>query len=134
MIDDEVFFVFCRSIMNIMKLKFILGAFLISGIIYSCSKPASNYNAQGGNLPTHFIKILNDSFSPQQITVAVGSSITFVNNSDVTHTLVSDDSSTLLSPGILPSTSYFFKKDTVGVIGYHCHEHPAVRGYITIRP
>jgi plastocyanin len=116
-----------------MKVKFILGAILIAGFIYSCDKPA-NYNTQGGNLPTHYIKILNDSFSPQQITVAVGSSITFVNNSDVTHTLVSDDSSTILSQGILPSTSFYFKKDTVAVIGYHCHEHPAVRGYITIRP
>lgn len=113
--------------------SFLIGSLLI-GLLFSCSKSTDNSNIKGGTIPTHYIKILNDSFSPQQLTVAVGSSITFVNNTDVVHTIVSDDSATILSPGILPATSYFFKKDTVAVIPYHCKEHQNIRGVITLRP
>jgi plastocyanin len=118
----------------IMKFNtFLIGGLLLA-LLYSCNKSTDNSNIKGGTIPTHYIKILNDSFSPQQLTVAVGSSITFVNNTDVTHTIVSDDSAAILSPGILPSTSYFYKKDTVATIPYHCKEHQNIRGSITFRP
>ena len=120
--------------LTVMKFNSFLILVLAIGFLYSCNKSTDNSNIKGGTIPTHYIKIVNDSFSPQQLTLAVGSSITFVNNTDVTHTIVSDDSATILSPGILPATSYFFKKDTVAVIPYHCKEHQNIRGVITLRP
>lgn len=100
----------------------------------SCTKPTSSFNAVGGGLPTHYIRIVNGSYSPSYLKVAMGSSITFVNLSSSNHTVVSDNGVSLVSPTLAPGTSYFYKKDTVGTIGYHCVENPSIRGVIEYRP
>ena len=100
----------------------------------SCTKPNTGYNSQGGLLPTHYIKILTDSFSPMNLTVSIGSSITFVNSSNDNHTIISDDGFAIVTPTIAPATSFYYKKDTIGIINYHCIEHPTIRGTIQFRP
>ena len=116
---------------------------LLTGILlsvaYSCTKTASDFEAQGGLLPTHYVNILDSLFSPAILTVANGSSITFLNKTTSNHTLVSDDSLTILSPTLAPTAFYFVKPDTLaGVmpvyINYHCKEHPAIKGTIILRP
>ena len=116
---------------------------MLSGLmlicIYSCSKEEEDYNAQGGLLPTHYIDINDGSFSPNVLNVAAGSSITFLNKTTVSHTIVSADSSTIVSPAIAPGLSYYVKPDTLSgsspvVIYYHCKEHPIVTGTIILSP
>ncbi len=102
--------------------------------LYSCTKSADDFTAEGGLLPTHYIIIKDSSFSPATLTVATGSSITFVNDTDFEHSIVSDDSSAILSGVIAHKTSFFYKKDTVGIITYHCGLHPTVKGTIILRP
>ena len=115
-----------------------LTGLLVAGI-YSCSKSGDDFDPQGGLLPTHYIDIKDSSFSPNLLSVANGSSITFLNKSTISHTLVSDDSSTILSPAILPNSFYFVKPDTMAgslpvYIYYHCKEHPTVTGTIILTP
>ena len=110
---------------------------LITGI-YSCHKKDNIFEPQGGLLPTHYVSIKDGSFSPASLTVANGSSITFLNGTTASHTLISDDSTTLHSILIAPDSSYFFKPDTATTIPvliyipYHCIEHPTVRGTIIL--
>jgi plastocyanin len=111
---------------------FAVGILLVI-VFYSCQKAPSTFSTSGGNLPTHYINILDSSFSPNDITLSIGSSITFLNSTTINHTIISDDSAALVTTTILPFNSYFYKKDTVGVINYHCKEHPAVRGRIEFR-
>jgi len=117
--------------------KIRLNVLLLAGILfaglYSCTKSEEDFTAQGGLLPTNYITIKDSSFSPSTLTVAAGSSITFVNSTDFEHSIVSEDSATILSGIIASKTSFYYLKDTVAVINYHCGKHPAVKGRIILR-
>ena len=104
-------------------------------IISSCTKEEEiGYNDLGGTLPTNYIYVTDQSFSPSFVRVAIGSSFTFVNLTGQTHTIVSDDLTTIPPHSIAPSTKFYFKKDTVATINYHCVEHPTITGTLELRP
>ena len=122
-----------------MKLKPVQNVFALLCsllIIQSCNNDDSFFSSKGGLLPTEYIYVQNGLFSQsfQNNTVALGTAITFVNTTSTSHTIVSNDNFTIQTPTIFPSKSFYFKKDTVGTFGYHCVEHPSVRGTITYRP
>lgn len=108
---------------------------LISYTISSCTKEEEiGYNDLGGTLPTNYIYVTDQSFSPSFVRVAVGSSFTFVNLTGQPHTIASDDLTTIPPHTIAPSTKFYFKKDTVATINYHCVEHPTITGTLELRP
>lgn len=113
--------------------KILLTGIIAAGI-YSCTKSADDFTGNGGGLITHYILAKDSSFSPTVLTLQMGNSITFVNDTENEHSIVSDDSSTILSGVILPHNSYYFRKDTVGTIRYHCGKHPSVKGVIYLNP
>lgn len=111
---------------------------MITGLC-ACNKN-SNFDPQGGELPTHYISFRDSSFSPSILTVANGSSITFLNQTNTAFTLVGDDSS-FLKPVVIDANSfYFFKPDTATAvpvqiyIPYHNVERPTARGTIILNP
>ena len=120
--------------MKHIKLRVLISCFFIISAVCSCSQNDELFDAQGGTLPTNYILIKDGVFTPDAITVAAGSSFTFVNETNEEHSIVSDDSSAILSGIIRANNSFYFKKDTVGVIRYHCGQHPAVKGAIILRP
>jgi plastocyanin len=75
------------------------------------------------------------SFTPAILRVASGSSITFVNNDNEPHQLLSSDSVSINTGLIEPGRSFFFKKDTlVGTISYRCTLDSNIRGTVIIAP
>lgn len=88
----------------------------------------------GGELPTNYVMFKDSSFTPGFLSVVSGSSVTFVNNTSIAHTVMSDDSNTVKLVSIPPGTSYFWKKDTSGTFPYHCTLHPVARGTIELTP
>ncbi len=112
---------------------------LLIGSLFSCSKSEEDFGAQGGLLPTNYINIQDNSFSPSVLSVANGSSITFLNKTTTSHTIVSTDSSTILSPSITSGSFFYVRPDTLSGslpvnINYHCKEHPSVTGKIILLP
>ena len=77
------------------------------------------------------VKIDNFSFSPQEINVAVGTSVTWTNRDDIPHTVVSTD-------GVFKSKvrdtdekfSYTFTK--AGTYSYYCSIHPKMTGKVVV--
>jgi hypothetical protein len=118
-----------------MKQRFFYIPAAITAIVFliSCSKH-TNYDAKGGDLPTNYISILDSSFSPISLTVVSGSSITFVNNTAVPQSIISEDSVTIRSTIVAPNSSFIFKKDTSGVFFYHLTNKPAARAVFVITP
>jgi plastocyanin len=119
------------------QLRYPLSIMTIGLALLACRSELVN-NEGGGTVPTQYITILENGFSPDNLTgsnkISIGTSITFVNQSNSIHTIVSDDTVTFPARSIAPSKFTIYKRDTVGVFPYHCKEHPNVRGSIEFRP
>ncbi|HAN65803.1 MAG TPA: hypothetical protein DCQ34_05820 [Chitinophagaceae bacterium] len=100
----------------------------------ACEKSNPSNPAHGGQLPTRYVTIRDTAIIPSVLTIAVGNSITFLNQSASVKSVVSDDSTTILTGPIAPGASFFYKKDTTGTFGYRCLEDPLLRGTIIINP
>ena len=111
---------------------FFSAALLFIVIISSCDKQIA-YNGVGGTLPSNYIYITDSAITPNALRLSIGSSVTFVNTSSLAHQLVSNDNVTIHTPVINPSTSYYYKKDTLGAFNYHCELHPTETGSIEFR-
>lgn len=100
----------------------------------SCAKNDVGFVGQGGNVPGYFIAVRDSSFSPGMLSVALGSTITFTNQSSIAHTIAGSDTSvippTLLSPG----KSFKIAPVAAGTVSYHCATHPSVFGIINLNP
>lgn len=118
-------------------MRFTIGIFLfVAGLTLmfaSCIQSGKPIPV-GGQLPTNYIIVKDSSFSPNDLTVVSGSSITFVNNTPGAHTIASQDSHYLKPVKIESGSSYFFKKDTIGTVNYKCMTHPNVTGVIKFLP
>ncbi|HEY7974147.1 MAG TPA: plastocyanin/azurin family copper-binding protein [Ktedonobacterales bacterium] len=98
---------------------------------------ATATTATGGSVT--MVKIIgasgNYSFSPASVTVKVGDTVTWTNNSNVPHTSTSDSSSAVSWDSSAISTgggtfSFVFTK--AGTYTYHCSFHPFMHGTIVV--
>src|SRR5215218_142809 len=80
---------------------------------------------------TTTVEIRNNAFIPDQLNVAPGTTVTFVNRDSVPHTATSDNK--LFDSGELaPGASYPVVFDGAGTVTYHCYLHPEMRGSIVV--
>ncbi len=116
-------------------MKYFFSLIICVGLLAACGKEGKGIpEAQGGLLPTNYIIIKDGSFSPAANVGVRGSSFTFVNQSGSTKGVYSNDSIVINKPTIDNSSSYFFKKDTVGTINFFMAGKPSVVGSITLTP
>lgn len=77
------------------------------------------------------VSIVNFSFRPADISVAVGTTVSWTNGDSVSHTTSSDDDA--WDSGTLSSgDSFQFVFDTPGTYLYHCNIHPQMKATITV--
>ena len=79
------------------------------------------------------IKIDNFSFTPQTITVPVGTEVTWTNQDDIPHTVVSDDKTTFKSPALDTDEKFSFKFENKGTYNYFCSIHPKMTAKIVVQ-
>src|SRR5881296_638495 len=73
-------------------------------------------------------------FSPANLTVKVGKTVTWVNKDTVTHTVTSDGSS-MFDSGFMPTGATFqFTFTTARTYPYYCTVHPYMKGTIVVTP
>jgi len=108
-----------------------LGLVLLS----SCKKQSTSYN----NPPpgsSNTITMGNNTFYPASKTISAGTTITWTNNSGVTHTVTSD-TGTELNSGDLGGSggSYQHTFNSTGTFNYHCvyHQSMGMTGSITVQ-
>lgn len=103
---------------------------------YNSSKTNSQAGTNSGSQPmAATINIRNMMFTPSQITVAKGGTVTWTNNDTTTHTVI-DDLSNVGGPSsgdIAPGATYSFKFEKTGSFQYHCRIHPSMRGTIVVK-
>jgi plastocyanin len=80
------------------------------------------------------VDIKNMMFTPSQVTVTKGTTVTWTNNDSVAHTVV-DDLSNVGGPSsgdIQPGSTYSFTFNKTGSFQYHCSIHSSMRGTIVV--
>jgi plastocyanin len=111
----------------------ILLAAVVLGIV-SWSAEGGNFVASAQQKPvaTMEVKIDNFSFGPATLTVAVGTTVTWINHDDIPHTVVSTDS--VFKSKVLDTDekfSYTFAK--AGTYAYFCSIHPKMTGAVVVQ-
>ncbi len=79
------------------------------------------------------VSIANFEFTPNNLTVHVGTKVTWTNSDSAPHTVTADDGS--FSSGTLNKDgtfSFTFSKE--GTFAYHCANHPSMLASVTVVP
>jgi plastocyanin len=78
------------------------------------------------------VVLKNFDYSPMDVTVTVGSTVTWKNLDGEPHTVASVDGA-FHSPALDEGDTYQFKFDKPGVYKYICSIHPKMRATITVK-
>ena len=78
------------------------------------------------------VVLKNFDFSPMDVTVTPGSTVTWKNMDGEPHTVASADG-VFRSPALDQNDTYQFKFDKPGVYKYICSIHPKMRATITVK-
>jgi plastocyanin len=94
-----------------------------------------NGGGGGNNCPTGAVCFLSATFSPNALTVAKGTTVSFVNNSGIEHTLNFDGTR---PPGVddigLNNSGTFTRTfNDAGTFKFHCAIHAGMTGAITVQ-
>ncbi len=71
------------------------------------------------------------AFGPAELSVAAGTTVTFVNNDSAPHTATADDGS-FDTGTIEPGASATVTVDAAGSFAYHCNFHPNMTATLTV--
>lgn len=88
---------------------------------------ATTAPTSGGNS----ISIVNFAFSPQSVTVTVGTKVTWTNNDSVTHTVTADGGA--FNQMLAPGSTFSFTFTKAGTYSYHCSIHPSMTATIVVQ-
>src|ERR1700675_562535 len=93
-----------------------------------------NFTANAQQTATTEVKIDNFSFGPATLTVAAGTTVTWINRDDIPHTVVSTDDPKAFKSKVLDTDekfSYTFAK--AGTYPYFCSIHPKMTGKVIVQ-
>jgi plastocyanin len=98
------------------------------------SAGSPNFTANAQQPATAEVKIDNFSFGPATLTVAVGTTVIWINRDDIPHTVVSTDDPKAFKSKVLDTDekfSYTFAKQ--GIYPYFCSVHPKMTGKVVVQ-
>jgi plastocyanin len=72
------------------------------------------------------------NYDPNDVTVTVGTTVTWTNTGAVAHTVTSDDGAAFDSGSLDPQAAFSFTPDTPGTFIYHCTFHPWMTATLTV--
>jgi amicyanin len=79
------------------------------------------------------ISIDNFTFAPAELTVPVGTVVTWTNRDDIPHTIV-ENNKTFRTKALDTDDSYSFTFTTAGTFNYICGIHPFMMGKVIVKP
>ena len=112
-----------RALVVAMLLGPILGAMLAFGAVAAQDATKKEANE---------ITIDNFTFTPKELTVAVGTTIKWVNHDDIPHTIV-EKKTTFRSKALDTDDSYSFTFTSAGTFDYFCGLHPHMVGQVIVK-
>jgi len=122
--------------MKTKKAMWILSTALVgvAGFILLAATPRSHAASPGDNPPGAVeVKIDNFSFGPMTTTVAAGTTVTWTNNDDVPHTVVSDDKTAFKSKALDTGERFSYTFTKPGKYPYFCSVHPKMVAEVVVQ-
>lgn len=125
-----------------LRLSSVFIIIVISVALTSCDSSSSsgpiNGNEGGANSNSNEVRMVGESFSPENIEVQVGATVTWINESDLVHTVTSgtpDDPDDMFDSGeVSPGEEFSYTFNQTGTYNYFCIPHaPSMTGSVTVR-
>ena len=116
-----------KSIRWILALKVLIAGLAIAGVV-----AASSGIAKGPAAAATEVKIDNFSFSPQTVTVPVGTAVHWTNRDDIPHTVVSQDTS-FKSKALDTDEDFTYTFSKAGTYNYFCSLHPKMTAKVVVQ-
>jgi plastocyanin len=115
--------VFNRGLIVALLLGPAIGAMLAFGTVAAQDATKKDANE---------ITIDNFTFTPKELTVAVGTTVKWVNHDDIPHTIV-EKKTTFRSKALDTDDSYSFTFASAGTFDYFCGLHPHMVGQVIVK-
>ena len=100
-------------------------------VLFACSKSGGTNNNGGGNTTGNSVSIANFAFSVSSLSVKSGTTVTWTNNDQTTHTVTADDGS-FDSGNIAPGGKFTHTFNAAGTIAYHCSIHSSMTAKVVV--
>jgi plastocyanin len=114
------------------KTMWILGFTTAALMLVATLAVAPRLSANPPQAATAEVKIDNFSFGPATLTVAPGTTVTWVNHDDIPHTVVSTDS--VFKSKVLDTDEKFsFTFTKAGAYPYFCSIHPKMTATVVVK-
>jgi amicyanin len=110
-----------RAVVVAMLLGPLVGALLAFGAVAAAESKDANV-----------VTIDNFVFTPPEVTVAVGTTVKWVNHDDIPHTVV-DKNRNFRSKALDTDNEYSFTFASAGTYDYFCGLHPHMQGKIIVK-
>ena len=95
--------------------------------------PVSNTSTKTTPVPSNVTVHIKDfAFNPQTLKIKAGTSVTWVNDDPMAHTITSDSDNILNSPTLSPGQSFSFTFTNPGSTNYHCNIHKSMKGVVIV--
>jgi plastocyanin len=101
-------------------------------VLLMMASRSRTFGATVEDKPAAQVKIDNFVFSPNPLTVPVGSTIRWINQDDIPHNVVSDDK-TFKSKALDTDESFTYTFTKPGTYTYFCSIHPKMTGTIVVQ-
>lgn len=121
--------------MKIKVITIILVAVFIGILVMGCNGPQSgnvNQQAKAPEGSSNNVEISDFAFSPGEITINVGDSITWTNKDSAPHTATSTNNE-FNSDNLGRGDTFVFTFNKPGTYAYHCSIHPSMKGIVIVR-
>src|SRR5215469_1300613 len=90
-------------------------------------------NGQNTSNGQYQVKIDNFSFGPATLTVPVGATVTWTNQDDVPHNVVSTDGKDIKSPVLDTDQKFSYTFTKAGTYDYYCKIHPMMTAKVIVQ-
>ena len=111
-------------------------ALLLLTFAAACSSSSTTPSSPTNGTPVSMVNgsstLTTTAYSPNPVTIAVGGTVTWMNN-DVTAHTATDDSGTFNSGSIAPGGQFSRTYPSAGTFPYHCTLHPNMVGSVRVQ-
>jgi len=102
-----------------------------AGCTLLAAKPAAS--GQTTSNGQYQVKIDNFSFGPATLTVPVGTTVTWINQDDVPHNVVSTDGKDIKSPVLDTDQKFSYTFTKADTYDYYCKIHPMMTAKVIVQ-